>query len=232
MRSNFSGGRLFAWKCFPWLPSHRQLLLCFCFPSDYESLRKEDVFENNRLVRSQVAELLIPVEVTLCSSCGEQTKKKKHSRGDVFTEALLGYASVSTFLNSAAVLGRRRRWQNSLRPLDLIYFANPCVTRAVAARIPPPLFSPLPFYPLPPGGSQSLLWLPPPSRDDAGRRQQHNLSCSGGRPRLCPFILNEAGLSSATRSCRRQLARSRSSCSWRQRNLRNTRTRESGVGSV
>lgn len=132
---------------------------CCCvsvFTSDYESLRKEDVFENNRLVRSQVAELLIPV--TLCWSCGKQTHtKKKHSRGDVFPEGLLGYASVCTFLNSAAVLGRRRRWQNSLRPLDLIYFANPCVTRAAAARIPPPLFSPLPFYPLPPGGFQSLL---------------------------------------------------------------------------
>lgn len=52
---------------------------CCCvsvFTSDYESLRKEDVFENNRLVRSQVAELLIPVEVTLRSSCGKQTQKK------------------------------------------------------------------------------------------------------------------------------------------------------------
>lgn len=133
---------------------------CCCvsvFTSDYESLRKEDVFENNRLVRSQVAELLIPVEVTLRSSCGKQTQKKKHSRGDVFPEGLLSYASVCTFLNSAAVLGRRRRWQNSLRPFDLIYFANPRVTRAAAARIPPPLFSPLPFYPLPPGGASSRL---------------------------------------------------------------------------
>lgn len=38
--------------------SNFPLSLYFCFPRDYDSLRKEDVFENNRLVRCQVVEPL------------------------------------------------------------------------------------------------------------------------------------------------------------------------------
>lgn len=76
MGFNFSSGRLFVCvSVFRWTPSHRRLLSCFSVRSDYESLRKEDVFENNRLVRSRVAELWIPVEATLCLS---KDKKKKN----------------------------------------------------------------------------------------------------------------------------------------------------------
>lgn len=40
------------------------LLVYFWFPRDYDSLRKEDVFENNRLVRCQVVKPLCRREVT------------------------------------------------------------------------------------------------------------------------------------------------------------------------
>lgn len=53
------------------------LVVYFCFPRDYESLRKEDVLENNRLVRGQLVE---PFQRKRLELLNLETRPDKHSR--------------------------------------------------------------------------------------------------------------------------------------------------------